>query len=175
MNTKRKTHDKSPLRPWSSRLRLAEAEDLRFVDSCFSCTTGVRSKSNREKAEGPGTAGSKPKKIIKYLKETTGKRVILRDVHNLVQRLRAKRRDSGSVEDRLEAVLRFPKVLLLDSTHGTNSSKYKMSSLMTDDVFGHNESHACMLDAIDAFKETNPSWDTIRAIMIDKDFSEINL
>ncbi|KAG6942432.1 hypothetical protein JG688_00018121, partial [Phytophthora aleatoria] len=51
-------------------------------------------------------AGGKPKKIIKYLKETTGKRVILRDGHNLVQRLRAKRRGSGSVEDRLEAVLR---------------------------------------------------------------------
>ncbi|KAF1788958.1 hypothetical protein GQ600_19358 [Phytophthora cactorum] len=35
-----------------------------------------------------------------------GKRVILRVVHNLVQRLRAKRRGSGSVEARLKAVLR---------------------------------------------------------------------
>ncbi|KAG3124472.1 hypothetical protein PI126_g23242 [Phytophthora idaei] len=51
-------------------------------------------------------AGGKPKKILKYLKETTGKRVILRVVHNLVQRLRAKRRGSGSVEARLKAVLR---------------------------------------------------------------------
>ncbi|KAF1787706.1 hypothetical protein GQ600_14307 [Phytophthora cactorum] len=51
-------------------------------------------------------AGGKPKQILKYLKETTGKRVILRVVHNLVQRLRAKRRGSGSVEARLKAVLR---------------------------------------------------------------------
>ncbi|KAG3099246.1 hypothetical protein PI125_g15077 [Phytophthora idaei] len=50
-------------------------------------------------------AGGKPKKILKYLKETTGKRVILCVVHNLVQRLRAKRRGSGSVEARLKAVL----------------------------------------------------------------------
>ncbi|KAG2817908.1 hypothetical protein PC116_g26638, partial [Phytophthora cactorum] len=51
-------------------------------------------------------AGGKPKKILKYLKETTGKRVILRVVHNLVQHLRAKRRGSDSVEARLKAVLR---------------------------------------------------------------------
>ncbi|ETM97557.1 hypothetical protein PPTG_20223 [Phytophthora nicotianae INRA-310] len=50
--------------------------------------------------------GDKPKKILKYLQETTGKRIILRDVHNLVQRIKAKCRGSGTVEDRLEAVLR---------------------------------------------------------------------
>ncbi|ETP12301.1 hypothetical protein F441_12252 [Phytophthora nicotianae CJ01A1] len=37
-------------------------------------------------------AGAKPKRILKYLQETTDKRVILRDVHNLVQRLKTKRR-----------------------------------------------------------------------------------
>lgn len=36
----------------------------------------------------------------------TGKRVTLRDVHNLVRRLKAKRRGATTVEDRLEAVLR---------------------------------------------------------------------
>ncbi|ETL39233.1 hypothetical protein L916_09387 [Phytophthora nicotianae] len=38
-----------------------------------------------------------------------------------------------------------------------------------------NESHACMKDAIGAFKENNPTWDAIRAIMVDKDFGEISL
>ncbi|ETI56235.1 hypothetical protein F443_01178 [Phytophthora nicotianae P1569] len=51
-------------------------------------------------------AGAKPKRILKYLQETTGKRVILRDVRNLVQRLKAKRRGQATVEERLEAVLR---------------------------------------------------------------------
>ncbi|KAG6965472.1 hypothetical protein JG687_00005437 [Phytophthora cactorum] len=32
-----------------------------------------------------------------------------------------------------------------------------------------------MKDAIGAFKETNPTWDAVRAIMIDKDFGEISL
>ncbi|KAE9276774.1 hypothetical protein PR003_g28972, partial [Phytophthora rubi] len=166
-------------------------------------------------------AGSKPKKILKYLQETTGKRVILRDMHNLVHRLKVKRRGTGAVEERLEAVLRkfcasrgnnasifmdetkttqtitmqtrqmgrffeaFPEVVMLDSTHGTNSSKYKLFSFMIDDAFGHgqyvqhalveNESHACMMDAIGAFKKNNPTWDRIRAIMIDKDFGEMRL
>ncbi|ETO74517.1 hypothetical protein F444_09754 [Phytophthora nicotianae P1976] len=118
-------------------------------------------------------AGGKPKKILKYLQETTGKSVTLRDVHNLVQRLKARRRGIATVEDRLEAVLRkfcafrgntasifvdetettqtitlqtrqmhrffeaFPEVLMLDSTHGTNVSKYKLFSFMIEDVFGH--------------------------------------
>lgn len=38
-----------------------------------------------------------------------------------------------------------------------------------------NESHACMKDAILAFKKGNPSWDEIRVFMIDKDFSEVSL
>ncbi|ETN06500.1 hypothetical protein PPTG_12615 [Phytophthora nicotianae INRA-310] len=79
----------------------------------------------------------------------------------------------------------FPEVVMLASTLGTYSSKYKLFSLMIDDVFGHGqyvqhsliqkESHACMLDAIGAFKKNKPSWDRIRAIMIDKDFGEISL
>ncbi|ETM35526.1 hypothetical protein L914_17592, partial [Phytophthora nicotianae] len=38
-----------------------------------------------------------------------------------------------------------------------------------------NESHACMKDAIGAFKENNPTWDAIRAIMTDKNFRESSL
>ncbi|KAG3159568.1 hypothetical protein PC128_g21262 [Phytophthora cactorum] len=66
------------------------------------------------------------KKILKYLKETTGKRVILRVVHNLVHRLRAKRRGSGSIEARLKAVLRkffansdYPPSIFVDVSNKT--------------------------------------------------------
>lgn len=38
-----------------------------------------------------------------------------------------------------------------------------------------NESHACMMDAIGAFKKANPCWDKIRVYMVDKDFSEMAL
>ncbi|OWY99608.1 hypothetical protein PHMEG_00029363 [Phytophthora megakarya] len=79
----------------------------------------------------------------------------------------------------------FPEVVMIDATHGTNASKYKLFSFMIDDTFGHgqyvqhalveNESQACMHDAIQAFKKNNPSWDRIRAIIIDKDFGEISL
>ncbi|ETL38232.1 hypothetical protein L916_10168 [Phytophthora nicotianae] len=146
------------------------------------------------------------------------KRVILRDVPNLVQRLKAKHRGSGTVEKRLEAVLRkfcsyqgnrasifvdesettqtitmqtrqmkrfleaFPDVVMVDSTHET---KFKLFSFMINNIFGHgqyvqhslveNKSHACMKDAISAFKENNPTWDKIRAIMTDKDFDELSL
>ncbi|ETM43130.1 hypothetical protein L914_11335 [Phytophthora nicotianae] len=141
-------------------------------------------------------AGGKPKKILRYLHETTGKCVTLRDVHNMVQRLKPKRHGSATVKDKVQTITlqthqmrrffeAFPEVVMLDSTRGTYSSKYKLFSLMIDDVFGHGqyvqhsliqkESHACMLDAIGAFKENKPSWDRIRAIMIDKDFGEISL
>ncbi|OWZ21109.1 hypothetical protein PHMEG_0004379 [Phytophthora megakarya] len=107
--------------------------------------------------------------IMKYLQETSGKRVTLGDVHNLVQRLKSK-------------IFRaFPEVVMLDSTHGTNASKYKLFGFMIDDVFGHisktsvGDYHGCMKDVIDAFKENNPSWDRIRATMIEKDFGESSL
>ncbi|OWZ17467.1 hypothetical protein PHMEG_0008588 [Phytophthora megakarya] len=51
-------------------------------------------------------AGAKPKLILQYLQDTSGKLVELRGLHNLVQRMKAKRRSQCTVEDRLEAVLR---------------------------------------------------------------------
>ncbi|KAG4049696.1 hypothetical protein PC123_g15028 [Phytophthora cactorum] len=76
---------------------------------------------------GTGCPGwRQTKKILKYLKETTGKRVILRVVHNLVHRLRAKRRGSGSIEARLKAVLRkffansdYPPSIFVDVSNKT--------------------------------------------------------
>ncbi|ETP43792.1 hypothetical protein F442_09539 [Phytophthora nicotianae P10297] len=48
-------------------------------------------------------AGSKPKLILQYLrKKTGGQNVILRDVYNMVVRMREKRRGGTTTEERLE-------------------------------------------------------------------------
>ncbi|KAE8963071.1 hypothetical protein PF011_g29166, partial [Phytophthora fragariae] len=82
------------------------------------------------------SAGSKPKLILQYLRKKTGKNVTLRDVHNMA----------------------FPEVLLIDATHNTNESRYKLFSFMVNDVYGHgqyvhhslmeNKSAECLTDAI---------------------------
>ncbi|KAL3674276.1 hypothetical protein V7S43_000231 [Phytophthora oleae] len=114
-------------------------------------------------------ARAKPKTILKYLQKITGKRLILRDVHKLVQRLKSNRRGSRTVKDRLETVLRKfcsyrnnAATIFVDDARTTQTitlqtrqmhrflevfsegmmfapptSKYKLSSFMIDDVFGH--------------------------------------
>jgi hypothetical protein len=103
----------------------------------------------------------------------TDKKIALKDVHNLFQRLKKNRQSASTVEDRLEIVLRrfctsegnsatvfvdekktvqtialqtnqmrrffhaFPEIVRLDSTHNTNSSRYKLFSFMVEDAFGH--------------------------------------
>lgn len=65
-----------------------------------------------------------------------------------------------------EMFSRFPEVLLIDTTHGTNSSKYNVFSFMAHDLFGNgqyvqhaivqNERQETLLKAIESFKEHNP-------------------
>ncbi|RLN06604.1 hypothetical protein BBJ28_00002807 [Nothophytophthora sp. Chile5] len=74
----------------------------------------------------------------------------------------------------------FPEVLLVDATHNTNDSRYKLFSFMVHDVYGHhslteNESAECLTDAMSSFKFANPSWDQVRVIVIDKDIGELTL
>ncbi|OWZ11260.1 ABC transporter, partial [Phytophthora megakarya] len=52
------------------------------------------------------SAGSKPKRIMQFLREKTGKNVTFRDVHSMVSRMREERRGSETVEQRLESLLR---------------------------------------------------------------------
>lgn len=102
-----------------------------------------------------------------------GKNVMLRDVHNMVSKMKEKRKRGATVEERLETVLRgvcesrgnrasvfiddakitqtitlqtrqmrrwfkaFPEVMLVDATHNTNESRYKLFSFMVNDVYGH--------------------------------------
>ncbi|GMF52109.1 unnamed protein product [Phytophthora fragariaefolia] len=75
---------------------------------------------------------------------------------------------------------RFPEVLMIDATHRTNSSKYKVSSIMTHDIFGkgqfvqhavvQNERRTTFLTVLEEFKRNNPVWRRIHCTLIDKDF-----
>ncbi|KAE9285248.1 hypothetical protein PF001_g21996 [Phytophthora fragariae] len=79
----------------------------------------------------------------------------------------------------------FPEVLMIDATHGTNSSKYKVFSIMAHDAFGkgqfvqhavvQNERLPTLLTALEEFKRNDPAWNRIRCILIDKDFTEISV
>ncbi|GMF57042.1 unnamed protein product [Phytophthora fragariaefolia] len=80
---------------------------------------------------------------------------------------------------------RFPEVLLIDATHGTNACKYKVFSFMAHDIFGkgqyvqhaimQNESSETLFSAIEEFKKNNSSWSKLRCVIIDKDFIEIGV
>ncbi|ETL84015.1 hypothetical protein L917_16109 [Phytophthora nicotianae] len=57
----------------------------------------------------------------------------------------------------------FPDVLMIDATHGTIASKYKVFSIMAHDVFGKG------------VKKNNPAWTRIKCILIDKYFTETSV
>ena len=71
----------------------------------------------------------------------------------------------------------FPEILLIDATHGTNDSLYKLFSIMVTDTFGHgqfvqhavidSENKTNMTSAIQAFKECNPQWkEGLKVLMV---------
>ncbi|GMF51106.1 unnamed protein product [Phytophthora fragariaefolia] len=80
---------------------------------------------------------------------------------------------------------RFPEVLLIDATHGTNACKYKVFSFMAHDIFGkgqyvqhaimQNERSETLFSAIEEFKKNNSSWSKLQCVIIDKDFTEIGV
>jgi len=80
---------------------------------------------------------------------------------------------------------KFPEVLMIDATHGTNASKYKVFSIMSHDIFGkgqfvqhavvQNERRNTLLTVLEEFKRSNRAWHRIQCILIDKDFTEISV
>lgn len=84
-----------------------------------------------------------------------------------------------------DTFVRFPEVILIDATHDTNVSKYKVISFMAHDVFGRglyvqhaviqNERAKTLRTAINAFKDNNPDWVKIQYVLIDKDFTEMSV
>ncbi|KAG3117635.1 hypothetical protein PI125_g3645 [Phytophthora idaei] len=149
------------------------------------------------------SSGSKPKRIMRLLREKTGHNVTLRDVHNMVARMREERRGSDTVEQRLETLLRGfcgrrgnrPSVFVDDESLAQTFTlqtrqmrrlfkafpeRYLSVSL---GIYGAiraaqsngNESAECLTDAIEAFKFSNLSWEQIRVIVIDKNMGELSL
>ncbi|POM62460.1 hypothetical protein PHPALM_28392 [Phytophthora palmivora] len=55
----------------------------------------------------------------------------------------------------------FPEVVLIDSTHDTNTNRYKLFRFVVHDVF-------CERKVVEIFKENNPDWIKIRVAMTDK-------
>jgi hypothetical protein len=164
----------------------------------------------------------------------TGKKTTLKDIHNLISRIKRDKRGGATAEERTESVLRelcenkdaaaciytdservaqtltfqtpqmrrlfaaFPEVVMIDSTHATNSRRYKLFSFLVQDLDGKvrnvhavcrrlyvhltfqyaqhalmtSESKSNMIDTVRSFKINNPAWRSIRVIVTDKDFTE---
>uniref|UniRef100_H3GK04 ZSWIM1/3 RNaseH-like domain-containing protein n=1 Tax=Phytophthora ramorum TaxID=164328 RepID=H3GK04_PHYRM len=160
-------------------------------------------------------AGTKKKRILQFIHENSNCNPTSQDIHNLVRKLKkqahtaqtsAKRlkqwmaeftQEPGnvggvfvdSVHDKTKCMRemfdRFPEVVMIDATHGTNLSKYKVFSIMAHDAFGkgqfvqhaviQNERNPTLLTALEQFKRNNPAWGRIKCILIDKDFGEIGV
>ncbi|OWY97904.1 hypothetical protein PHMEG_00031452, partial [Phytophthora megakarya] len=72
--------------------------------------------------------------------------------------------------------------LTMDFTHGTNNLGYHLGSLVVTTCTGRgfpvldfvclNETALTMKRVLDYFKEKNPSWESVKTLVIDKDFVE---
>ncbi|GMF34450.1 unnamed protein product [Phytophthora fragariaefolia] len=79
----------------------------------------------------------------------------------------------------------FPEVLLIDATHDTNRSKYKVFSLMAHDTFGkgqfvqhallQNERWPTLLTALEQFKSNTPAWIKLKCVLVAKAFTEMSV
>lgn len=84
-----------------------------------------------------------------------------------------------------ETLAKFPEVLLIDTTHGTNTSRYQVFSFMAHDVFGkgqyvqhtlvQNERSETLPTAVKTFKHHNTAWTKLQCVVVDKDFTEIGV
>ncbi|KAG2771709.1 hypothetical protein PC129_g5297 [Phytophthora cactorum] len=78
---------------------------------------------------------------------------------------------------------KFPEVLCIDATHGTNINRYRLFSFMVTDKFGSGsfaqnalidgETKVNMKSAFQVFKENNTAWIDVKVVFVDKDFTEI--
>ena len=77
---------------------------------------------------------------------------------------------------------KFPEVLLVDGTYNVNAIRMPLYCFMAEDGFGKGRvvfyAATCEEDAthlqkmVQMFKESNPNWNSIRIVVIDKDFTE---
>ncbi|KAG6950581.1 hypothetical protein JG687_00014156, partial [Phytophthora cactorum] len=137
--------------------------------------------------------GTKAKGILFYLREISGKTPTLKDVHNILARLKNLSRSGATDVQRAEAFLRdtskirrlfsaFPEVMMEDTTFGTNRNRYKLFSFLVHGINGKGqyvqhsmlaaETRANMTDAVKTFKKNNEKWRSIKVIVTNKDFTE---
>nr|CCA24104.1 hypothetical protein PITG_23301 [Albugo laibachii Nc14] len=169
--------------------------------------------------------GAKKKSIQRYIVEHSSLSPTLKDIANLIVKL--KKREKGSkapvelLHERMrelcekepgnvgrvftdvvdskavatcitlptkhmhEMLVKFPEVLLIDATHGTKASRYKVFSFMAHDVFGKGQyvQHAILQsersetiqNAIETSKTNNPYWKRVQCVIIDKDFKQMKV
>lgn len=77
---------------------------------------------------------------------------------------------------------KFPEVLLVDGTYNINAILMPLYCFMAEDGFGKGRvvfyAATCEEDAthlqkmVQMFKESNPKWNSIWIVVIDKDFTE---
>ncbi|ETI31576.1 hypothetical protein F443_21487 [Phytophthora nicotianae P1569] len=134
----------------------------------------------KEKRKGGATTEERLETVLQELCETRGNRATVfvddnKTAKTITMQTRQMRRWFKV----------FSEILLVDATHNTNESRYKLFWFMVNDVYGHcqyvhhslmeNESNECLSDAIRSFKFNNPSWEKIKVIVIDKDLGELEL
>ncbi|OWZ03785.1 hypothetical protein PHMEG_00024425 [Phytophthora megakarya] len=81
-----------------------------------------------------------------------------------------------------EAFQTFPEVITVDTTHDTNSNRYKLFSFVVHDVFVKGQyvhyalvqtEHMVNLRRVmEIFKSNNPEWTKVRVVITDKAFHE---
>ncbi|POM62367.1 LOW QUALITY PROTEIN: hypothetical protein PHPALM_28481 [Phytophthora palmivora] len=110
--------------------------------------------------------GANRKRILEYTSENSSVQPEMKDVHNLVARLKTENYAVPTVEERISSILggftsengnmarvyaneeirhmcstfeKFPEVLLIDATHDANISNYKLFSFMIHDALGKGQ------------------------------------
>jgi len=77
---------------------------------------------------------------------------------------------------------KFPEVLLVDGTYNVNSIRMPLYCFMAEDGFGKGrvifyaavceEDQTHLQKMVQMFKESNSKWNSVRIVVIDKDFTE---
>lgn len=86
---------------------------------------------------------------------------------------------SGNMRDMFS---KFPEIMFIDGTYNVNKLGMPLYCLMVEDGFGHGqnifyaatakEDAVHLQKIVELFKSENADWESVRVIIIDKDFSE---
>ncbi|ETP55087.1 hypothetical protein F442_00318 [Phytophthora nicotianae P10297] len=75
---------------------------------------------------------------------------------------------------------KFPEALCIDATHGTNCNSFMVTDKFGSGAFVQHalidgETKLNMKCALKAFKENNTAWRDVKVVIVDKDFTEIDV